>query len=93
MLRPVLAPSLLAALAVVAIPIAAYGAAQPADKSDDYYTKKVCEVTTPTGSRLGGTRRCRTQAELDQNRAETKQVIERVQTMKPTFCGPGGRGC
>lgn len=76
------ASSLLTALALVAIPISAYGADQPADRSDDYYTKKICDVTRPTGSRLGGTRRCRTQAERDQARAEHVDVVQRMQGQK-----------
>jgi hypothetical protein len=83
-----LVTGLLTTLALVALPIAAWGAAAPAEKGDDYYTKKVCEVIKPTGSRLGGTRRCRTQAEIDAARAEQRQVIERVQSMKVTLCPP-----
>ena len=83
-----LAPTLLTGLALVAIPFTAWAAAAPRDKGDDYHTKKVCEVIKPTGSRLGGTRRCRTRAEIDAARAENKQVLERVQAMKVTLCPP-----
>lgn len=82
------ATSLLTALALVAIPIAAFAASEPAAKSNDYYTKKVCETVKPTGSRLGGTRRCRTQAELDAVAAEARRTVERVQSMKPVMCIP-----
>ncbi len=88
-----LARNVIATLAVVAIPIAVNGAEGPSAKPDQYYTKRICEASTTTGSRLGTTRRCRTKAERDQAKAETRRVIERVQTMKPTFCGPGGKGC
>jgi hypothetical protein len=79
----------LVSLAVVALPLTAYAAAEPAAKGSDYYTKKVCETIKPTGSRLGGTRRCRTQAEIDAAKAEDRQVMERIQSMKPTCPGPG----
>jgi len=88
MSKPPLAVSLLTAVALVAIPVTGWAAAEPVNKSDDYYTKKVCEVIKPTGSRLGGTRRCRTRAEIDAARAEQKQVIERVQTLKVSMCPP-----
>jgi hypothetical protein len=87
MKRPA-AASLLTAIALVAIPIAAYGAAEPAAKSSDYYTKKVCDTIKTTGSRLGGTRRCRTRAEIDAARQESRQVLERVQAFKPVVCMP-----
>ena len=58
------------------------------DKNDDYYTKKVCKVVTPTGSRLGGQRRCRTQAEYDAVRADERQTLEKVQSLKVTICPP-----
>jgi len=91
--KPPLATSLLTAFGLVALPIAALGAAAPANKSDDYYTKKVCEVITPTGSRLGGQRRCRTQAELDAYQAEQRQTLERTQAMKATMCAPPRPAC
>jgi len=88
MAKSKLAPALLTGLALVALPFTAWAAAAPRQKGDDYYTKKVCEVITPTGSRLGGTRRCRTQAELDAQRQEDRTVLERVQSMKASICAP-----
>ena len=85
----ILARAALLAMAAVAVPIAAYAASEPAPKGADYYTKKVCQVIRPTGSRLGGARRCRTQAQIDQARAEDRQVLERIQSMKPTCPGTG----
>jgi hypothetical protein len=35
--------------------------------------KKICKTIEETGSRLGGTRECRTQAEWDRIAAETQQ--------------------
>ena len=88
MISSKLAPTLLTGLALVAIPFTAWAAAAPREKGDDYYTKKVCETIKPTGSRLGGTRRCRTRAEIDAARQEDRQVLERVQSMKATICTP-----
>lgn len=78
-----------AAAAVIAIPMAVIGAEpqKPARKSD-HSTKKVCDVAQPTGSRLGGIRRCRTGAEREEHKAEARQVVDRIQMMKPTMCPP-----
>jgi len=72
----------LASLALFAMPITAYAAAEPTGKNSDYYTKKTCSVDTPTGSRLGGVRRCRSKAEKDQAKAEAKTTVDRIQNMK-----------
>lgn len=83
---------LLAAIAVVAVPAALVGAAEP-DAKADYSTKKVCDSNTPVGSRLGGVRRCRTAAERREEQKESRDVVDRIQLLKPTICGPGtGRG-
>ena len=82
----------LAAVAVVAVPAALVGAAEP-DARADYGTKKVCDSNTPVGSRLGGVRRCRTAAERREEQKESREVVDRIQLLKPTICGPGtGRG-
>lgn len=70
--------------AVVAVPVALYGA-EPEAKGSDYATKKVCVVENETGTRLGRRRICRTQAEHDERRAENRRTIERVQAQKVTF--------
>ena len=72
-----------ATAAVVAVPVALQGAEPPA-KQNEYTTKKVCVVDRPLGSRLLPTRRCRTQAEEDERRAQSRRTVERVQTMKAT---------
>ena len=77
-------------VAAVSLPLTAFAAAEPAAKNSDYYTKRICKVTRTTGSRLGGVRRCRTQAEIDQARQEDRQVLERIQAFKST-CGDTGR--
>jgi hypothetical protein len=81
----------LAAAAVIAIPAALVSAQQPAQTKSPYLTKRVCEVTVPTGSRLGGIRRCRSAAEREQAKQEARQVVDRVQMFKPTCAGPMGR--
>ncbi|HYI64190.1 MAG TPA: hypothetical protein VEW71_04825 [Allosphingosinicella sp.] len=73
--------TLAASLAVIAVPIAVVGAAEP-DAKADYSTKKICDVTNVTGSRLGGVRRCRTQAEREQAKAESRDVVSRIQSQK-----------
>lgn len=79
-------------LAAVALPLTAFAAADPAPKGSDYYKKKICETIKPTGSRLGGVRRCRTKAEIDAARTEDRTVVERIQSMKPT-CNTGNGLC
>ena len=76
--------NLIAALAVIAIPLAVAGHAQapaPAKVRNDT-TRRVCEVDQPTGSRLGGVRRCMTRAERIQARADSQAVTERIQSQK-----------
>ena len=88
MIKRPAAAGLLTGLALVAIPIAAFAASEPAAKGDDYYKKKICETIKPIGSRLGGTRRCRTQAESTRPGARTARCCERVQAFKPQVCMP-----
>lgn len=75
----------LAALAVIAVPIAVQGAEGPSGPPE---AKRTCEVNVPTGSRLGGIRRCRTKAERDLAKQEARRVVDRIQAMKPTLCAP-----
>jgi hypothetical protein len=91
MAKAALASSLLLALGVIAAPLAASSASaasEPAASGRDYYTKQICETVRPVGSRLGGTRRCRTQAEIDQHRRENRQVLDRIQAHSPSLCPP-----
>ena len=71
----------LAATAIVAIPLAVAGHAQAPTESKET-SKRVCEVDQPTGSRLGGVRRCLTRAERAQQRAESQKTTERIQSQK-----------
>ena len=89
-----------AAVAVVTVPLAIQGAeGQTAPKE-----KRYCEVSQPTGSRLGATRRCRTKAERDAAKAEGKSTVERIQSHKNyteamaglgarAMCRSSPRGC
>lgn len=72
---------MVAAAAVVAIPIAVVGA-EPARKASNPSTKKICEIRDTTGSRLGAVRICRTKAEWAETKAEERAVLERVQSRK-----------
>jgi pyridoxine/pyridoxamine 5'-phosphate oxidase len=47
-----------------------------------------CQVNRPAGSRLGGTRLCRTQIEWAQDRTEMRNVVHRLQTEGHTNCVP-----
>lgn len=79
---------LIAAAAVIVIPVSLIGA-EPAPKSgDNRSTRKICEINTTTGSRLGATRVCRTKAEHDAVKAEARRVAERIQNMRPDTCPP-----
>lgn len=80
----------IAAAAVIAVPVTVVGAQQPVQKSQ-YSTKRVCDVAIPTGSRLGGVRRCRSAAEREQAKQEARRVVDRIQMFKPTCAGPMGR--
>lgn len=79
--------TLVSAAAVVLIPIAVVGAEPPTPKSD-YDNRKVCRVDRNTGSRLGGVQRCRSKAEWDQARQESRRVVDRMQGMKTDSCPP-----
>jgi hypothetical protein len=81
--------ALAAAIAVVAVPIAVQGAEAPRrTTATPPAAKRTCEVTVPMGSRLGGVRRCRTERERSEHKAEARDVVDRVQRMKPTLCPP-----
>jgi hypothetical protein len=79
--------TLIAATAVVVIPAALIGA-EPARKSSDVSTRKICEINSTTGSRLGSVRVCRTKTERDAAKAEARRVAERIQNMRADGCPP-----
>jgi hypothetical protein len=86
----VIVRTLLAAIAVIAVPIAVQGAEGPSASPD---AKRTCETNVPTGSRLGGIRRCRTKAEREAAKQEARQVVDRVQAFKATMCAPPRPAC
>lgn len=75
------------AVAVIVIPIAVVGAEEPT-KSQNQPEKKICSVTGTLGTRLGNVRRCRTQAEINEAKQESRRVVDRIQANKPTMCPP-----
>jgi len=72
--------TVLAAIAVVAVPIAVQGAESP---RQTIQAKRTCSVDLPTGSRLGGIRRCRSEEEREAAKQEARRVVDRIQAMKP----------
>ncbi len=80
-----------AAIAVVAIPIAVSGQ-QPAGDSNNRAEKKICTVHVATGSRLDRVRRCMTRRERDEYRKEmnadlSRQQLDRRGCLPPERCG------
>ncbi|HVQ09144.1 MAG TPA: hypothetical protein VMS43_12000 [Allosphingosinicella sp.] len=79
---------IISALAVIAVPVAVQGAEGPRRTGPAAQTKRTCDVETPTGSRLGGVRRCRTADEREVHKQEARQTVDRIQAWKPSFCVP-----
>jgi len=78
--------ALIAAVAVVAAPVVL--TAQPTIQPRNDSTRKICRTDGEIGSRLGGVRRCRTKAEWDAEKAEARNVVDRVQNMRVSHCVP-----
>ncbi len=76
--------ALLAALAVVSIPIAVNGA-EPQTQTSQPQPKRTCTVRAEVGSRINTIRTCRTAAERDAAKQEQRRVLERVQANKVSF--------
>lgn len=70
--------ALLAAIAVVAIPIAVSGE-EPLRPAKDPSLKKICRVHTETGSRLNQVRRCMSRREELEYRKELETDLVRQQ--------------
>ena len=87
MTRPSLSTAALALIAMTGIPITAYAASEPTAKSAEYYTKKVCRSQKTIGSRLNTVRRCRSEAEWEALKREQRDVVDKMQTLKPTNSG------
>ena len=78
-LRPLIVAALLAA-PVSAIPVsAAYAQAAGATGTSDVNSRRICRVTPRIGSRLGGTRTCRTKTEWDAADREAREAVNRYQ--------------
>jgi hypothetical protein len=68
-----------AALAVIAVPmvVAAQQAASAPAKAD----RRICRTNTELGSRLGRVRRCYTEAEYDAMKKDSRETVDRVQSI------------
>lgn len=71
--RTIIVVALLAASAVPA------QAQQARSRGSDYGNKKICKVEPRAGSRLGGVRTCKSQAEWDQIARESRLTAENIQ--------------
>jgi hypothetical protein len=75
----------LALVASLVLPAAAFASGPPASQLDQKYrTKKICRSENVIGSRLAGATKCRTQAEWDAEKAEARRTVERIQDFKPS---------
>jgi hypothetical protein len=79
-----------AVLTVIAVPIAVQGEPAPGKAPS---TRRVCTVQSTLGTRLGNTRRCRTEDEREKEKEEGRQVVERIQSFKATMCAPPRPTC
>jgi hypothetical protein len=85
------------ALALGAVAVLVMAAAPPESTAPDatartsaYSTKKICREEGTLGSRLENHRICRTKAEWDQIKAESRRVTERIEA-GPSACVPPAR--
>jgi phage tail sheath protein FI len=68
-------------------------AQQAGSKGSDYSTKKICKLENRNGSRLGGKRTCKSQAEWDQIARESRLTAERIQaSTSACLMGPNEPG-
>ena len=78
--------ALLAAIAVVSVPIAVQGAEpQTRQQKVNKDNRRTCTVRAEIGSRINSVRTCRTAAETEAMRQEQRRVIDRVQANKVSF--------
>ncbi len=75
---------MLAAVAVVAVPVAVSGQEGTPPRKESP-AKRTCEANTEIGSRLNRVRSCRTKAEREQMKIEARRTVDRIQALKPTF--------
>lgn len=77
--------ALLAAVVVIAAPIAVNGAEPQPQQKPNPQAKRTCNVRAEIGSRINTVRTCRTAAEREAAKQEQRQVIDRVQANKVSF--------
>lgn len=77
------ARALLAAVAIIAVPIAVQGA-EPDTRAPTARPKRICEAYSDVSSRLRNVRRCRSADERAQAKQEARQIVDRIQAMKAT---------
>ena len=77
--------ALLAAIAVISVPIAVNGAEPPTPQKPPAKEKRTCTVRPEIGSRVNSVRTCLTAAEREQRRQEERRVIDRMQANKVSF--------
>lgn len=85
--------ALLAGFAIVALPIVAASAQTRSIVRDNPPAKRICEVRTTLGTRLGRRVTCLTKAERDEMKADGRDTVDRVQMRKVLACGVPGSGC
>ena len=77
---------ILAAAAVVAVPVAVSGQeGAPPPPRKESPARRTCESNTELGSRLNRVRTCRTRAEREAMKIEARRTVDRIQALKPTF--------
>ena len=69
-----------AGLVMAAAPASETTAPDAAARASAYSTKKICREETDIGTRLGGKRICRTRAEWDQIKSESRKTTEKIQS-------------
>ncbi|MBV9882632.1 MAG: hypothetical protein JO276_06450 [Sphingomonadaceae bacterium] len=85
-LRLILTAALLGAASFPAV--AQTGSPGPTGDSAADASRRICRVTPRVGSRLGGTRTCRTKAEWDAADRENREAVNRYQRTT-SFCMMG----
>ena len=78
---------LMAAMAVAVIPVAVSGQVSEIRSSTqrDESSRRVCQVQSRTGSRLGASTRCGTKQEMANVREEQRRTVECVQSNRVSF--------
>jgi hypothetical protein len=79
----------LAGLVMAAAPASESTAPDATARASAYSNKKIRREETDIGTRLGGKRICRTKAEWDAIRAESRKTVEKVQSSS-SACLRGG---